>query len=88
MRAGTASHDEHGRYSLRQSYGAFPTAADLAVACYRGVTLPGRLWETMPDLTLIAAAVIFGATYAFVAVGEIPVYRIDRVTIVIGLLWL
>lgn len=32
----------------------------------------------MPDLTLIAAVVIFGATYAFIAVGKIPVYRIDR----------
>jgi Na+/H+ antiporter NhaD/arsenite permease-like protein len=38
------------------------------------------LWETiaMPDLTLIAAVLIFGATYAFVAVGKIPIYRIDR----------
>jgi Na+/H+ antiporter NhaD/arsenite permease-like protein len=32
----------------------------------------------MPDLTLIAAVLIFGATYAFVAVGKIPIYRIDR----------
>ncbi len=32
----------------------------------------------MPDLTLIAAVAIFGATYAFIAVGKIPVYRIDR----------
>ena len=32
----------------------------------------------MPDLTLIAAVIIFGATYAFVAVGKIPIYRIDR----------
>jgi Na+/H+ antiporter NhaD/arsenite permease-like protein len=39
-----------------------------------------RLWETvaMPDLTLIAAVTIFAATYAFVAVGKMPVYRIDR----------
>ena len=32
----------------------------------------------MPDLTLMAAVLIFGATYAFVAVGKIPIYRIDR----------
>jgi Na+/H+ antiporter NhaD/arsenite permease-like protein len=32
----------------------------------------------MPDLTLVAAIVIFGATYAVVAVGKIPVYHIDR----------
>jgi Na+/H+ antiporter NhaD/arsenite permease-like protein len=32
----------------------------------------------MPDLTLIAAVTIFAATYAFVAVGKMPVYRIDR----------
>jgi Na+/H+ antiporter NhaD/arsenite permease-like protein len=32
----------------------------------------------MPDLTLIAAVLIFGATYAFVAIGKIPIYRIDR----------
>src|SRR5438132_3546881 len=39
-----------------------------------------ELWETiaMPDLPLIAAVLIFGATYAFVAVGKIPIYRIDR----------
>jgi Na+/H+ antiporter NhaD/arsenite permease-like protein len=38
------------------------------------------LWETivMPELTLILAVLIFGATYAFVAVGKIPIYRIDR----------
>jgi Na+/H+ antiporter NhaD/arsenite permease-like protein len=33
---------------------------------------------SMPDPTLIAAVLIFGATYAFVAVGKIPIYRIDR----------
>src|SRR6516162_9111470 len=40
---------------------------------------PG-LWETiaMPDLTLIATVTIFIATYAVVAVGKIPVYRIAR----------
>jgi Na+/H+ antiporter NhaD/arsenite permease-like protein len=32
----------------------------------------------MFDPTLIAAVLIFGATYAFVAVGKIPIYRIDR----------
>jgi Na+/H+ antiporter NhaD/arsenite permease-like protein len=32
----------------------------------------------MPDPTLIAALIIFGATYAFIAVGKMPVYRIDR----------
>jgi Na+/H+ antiporter NhaD/arsenite permease-like protein len=44
------------------------------------MTPSGRLWETiaMPDLTLIAAVAIFIATYAVVAVGKLPVYRIDR----------
>jgi hypothetical protein len=55
------------------------------------------LWETiaMPDLTLIATVAIFIATYTVVAVGKVPVYRIDRagaalslMTIVIGLLLL
>ena len=32
----------------------------------------------MPDLTLIATVTIFIATYAVVAVGKVPVYRIDR----------
>jgi Na+/H+ antiporter NhaD/arsenite permease-like protein len=32
----------------------------------------------MPDPTLIAAVTIFVATYTFVAVGKIPLYRIDR----------
>jgi Na+/H+ antiporter NhaD/arsenite permease-like protein len=32
----------------------------------------------MADLTLIAAVAIFIATYAVVAVGKVPVYRIDR----------
>jgi Na+/H+ antiporter NhaD/arsenite permease-like protein len=32
----------------------------------------------MPDLTQIAAVMIFLATYAFVAVGKLPGYRIDR----------
>ena len=32
----------------------------------------------MPDLTLIATVTIFVATYAVVAVGKVPVYRIDR----------
>jgi Na+/H+ antiporter NhaD/arsenite permease-like protein len=32
----------------------------------------------MPDPTLIATVAIFVATYAFVAVGKIPLYRIDR----------
>ena len=32
----------------------------------------------MPELTLIAAVTIFAATYAFVAVGKIPIYHIDR----------
>ncbi|HEY6994074.1 MAG TPA: SLC13 family permease, partial [Xanthobacteraceae bacterium] len=32
----------------------------------------------MPDPTLIAAIAIFGATYAVVAVGKMPGYRIDR----------
>jgi len=32
----------------------------------------------MPDLTTAAAVAIFVATYAIVALGKIPVYRIDR----------
>jgi Na+/H+ antiporter NhaD/arsenite permease-like protein len=32
----------------------------------------------MPDLTTFAAGAIFVATYAFLAVGKIPVYHIDR----------
>ncbi|HEY7665251.1 MAG TPA: anion transporter [Xanthobacteraceae bacterium] len=32
----------------------------------------------MPDPTLIAAVAIFAATYAVVAVGKLPLYRIDR----------
>src|SRR5258707_1269302 len=32
----------------------------------------------MPDLALIATVAIFIATYAVVAVGKAPVYRIDR----------
>lgn len=32
----------------------------------------------MSDFTPIAAAAIFGATYAVVAIGKIPLYRIDR----------
>ena len=32
----------------------------------------------MPGSTLIAAVIIFVATYTFVAVGKIPLYRIDR----------
>jgi hypothetical protein len=42
MRAGTASHDKHGRYSLRKTYRAFPAAPCLSVRCYRDVTL---LWQ-------------------------------------------
>jgi Na+/H+ antiporter NhaD/arsenite permease-like protein len=32
----------------------------------------------MPNLTTFAAGAIFVATYAFLAVGKIPVYHIDR----------
>ena len=32
----------------------------------------------IPDLTIAAAWLIFLATYAVVALGKIPVYRIDR----------
>ena len=32
----------------------------------------------MPDLALIATVTIFIATYAVVALGKVPVYRIDR----------
>src|SRR3954452_24098997 len=37
----------------------------------------GRM-NWMPDTTIIAAWLIFLATYAVVALGKIPVYRIDR----------
>ncbi len=32
----------------------------------------------MPDLTLVAAVTIFIATYAVIALGKIPIYRLDR----------
>ena len=32
----------------------------------------------MPDITTAIAVAIFAATYAIVALGKIPVYRIDR----------
>ena len=32
----------------------------------------------MPDTIVVAAWLIFLATYAVVALGKIPVYRIDR----------
>src|SRR3954452_19970918 len=37
----------------------------------------GRM-NWMPDATIVAAWLIFLATYAVVALGKIPVYRIDR----------
>src|SRR5207248_6584045 len=39
--------------------------------------LMGRM-NWMPDTTIVAAWLIFLATYAVVALGKIPVYRIDR----------
>src|SRR5215475_10449506 len=36
----------------------------------------GMSW--MPDTTIVAAWLIFLATYAVIALGKIPVYRIDR----------
>jgi Na+/H+ antiporter NhaD/arsenite permease-like protein len=36
----------------------------------------GMSW--MPDTTVVAAWLIFLATYAVIALGKIPVYRIDR----------
>jgi Na+/H+ antiporter NhaD/arsenite permease-like protein len=38
--------------------------------------MPGMNW--MPETTIAAAWLIFLATYAVVALGKIPVYRIDR----------
>jgi hypothetical protein len=82
MRAGAASDDERGRYNLRQRYagGVSSSGPQISGGYYSGMTPSGRLWETiaMPDLTLIAAVAIFIATYAVVAVGKLPVYRIDR----------
>jgi Na+/H+ antiporter NhaD/arsenite permease-like protein len=37
----------------------------------------GRM-SWMPDTTIVAAWLIFLATYVVVALGKIPVYRIDR----------
>src|SRR5262249_20688753 len=66
---------------MRAAFGRLPPAPH----AYRAhVTAQLRhlavLWETiaMPDLTLIATVTIFIATYAVVAVGKVPVYRIDR----------
>jgi di/tricarboxylate transporter len=36
----------------------------------------GMSW--MPDTTIVAAWLIFLATYVVVALGKIPIYRIDR----------
>jgi citrate transporter len=43
----------------------------------KGEGLMGRM-NWMPDTTIAAAWLIFLATYAVVALGKIPVYRIDR----------
>ena len=32
----------------------------------------------MPDITTVAAVAIFAATYGVVALGKVPIYRIDR----------
>jgi hypothetical protein len=39
MRAGTASDEEHGRYSLRQRYaeGVYSSGTQISVACYSGI---------------------------------------------------
>ena len=42
-----------------------------------GEGLMGRM-NWMPETTIAAAWLIFLATYAVVALGKIPVYRIDR----------
>ena len=42
-----------------------------------GKGLMGRM-NWMPEITSAAAWLIFLATYAVVALGKIPVYRIDR----------
>jgi Na+/H+ antiporter NhaD/arsenite permease-like protein len=42
-----------------------------------GEGLMGRM-NWMPETTIVAAWLIFLATYAVVAIGKIPVYRIDR----------
>src|SRR6266480_2587485 len=51
------------------------------MACILPSVLCGGLMFKMnwiPDLTIAAAWLIFLATYAVVALGKIPVYRIDR----------
>src|SRR5438874_4595689 len=48
------------------------------MACvWRGLALMFKM-NWIPDLTIAAAWLIFLATYAVVALGKIPVYRIDR----------
>src|SRR5215467_15790882 len=43
MRAGTASDEEHGRYSLRQRYaeGVYSRGTQISGACYSGMTPSG-----------------------------------------------
>jgi hypothetical protein len=58
MRAGTASDEEHGRYSLRQRYaeGVYSSGTQISVACYSGMTPSGRLWMRRRSLFLCFAA--------------------------------
>src|SRR5258708_19751123 len=51
------------------------------MACILSLALGGGLMDRMnwmPETTSAAAWLIFLATYAVVALGKIPVYRIDR----------
>src|SRR3954454_19041972 len=52
-----------------------PRAGTLAFGAAPAL-MPGMDW--MADTTILAAWLIFLATYAVVALGKIPIYRIDR----------
>jgi hypothetical protein len=57
-RAGTASDEKHGRYSLRQRYaeGVYSSGTQISGACYSGMTPSGRLWMRRRSLFLCFAA--------------------------------
>jgi len=58
MRAGAASDEEHGRYSLRQRYaeGVYSSGTQISGACYSDMTPSGRLWMRRRSLFLCFAA--------------------------------
>src|SRR5262249_49638823 len=56
--AGTASDEEHGRYSLRQRYaeGVYSSGTQISGACYTGMTPSDPLWMRRRSLFLCFAA--------------------------------